>query len=115
MIRRRLSSGDKAIKTIEPEKRNCLFSSEKELELFTAYTYNNCILECFIKNTLNKLNCLPWYLPRFNKTALMACDPWNTIMFMKEMEQMKPERCSHCLSDCDSVKYQVSSTSNTFE
>ena len=92
-----------------------MFSSEKELELFTAYTYSNCIVECFIKITLDKLNCMPWFLPRLNKTRVMACDPWNTITFMRELEKLKPAQCPDCLSDCYSVKYQVSTTSNTFE
>lgn len=86
------------------------------MKLYTAYTYSNCILECFITNTLQLLNCLPWYLPRFNNnTEITACDPWDSTLFMKEMEKIKPEKCPHCLSDCDSVKFQVSTTSNTFE
>ena len=92
-----------------------MFATEKELELFTTYTYSNCILECFIKTTFKIFNCLPWYLPRFNKTDMMACDPWDTNMFMKEMEQTKPEKCTECLSDCNSVKYQISTTSSSFQ
>ena len=66
------------------KKRTCSFSSEKELELFEAYSYNNCVLECFIKTVTSSLNCLPWFLPRFNNTqGLVACDPWDTTKFIK--------------------------------
>jgi len=46
---------------------------------------------------------------------MKSCDPWNTTTFIVEMSKLDQSQCSHCLSDCDSVKYQVSSTSNKIE
>ena len=110
-----LYSADRKIKTVPARQRSCLFSSETELELFTAYSYNNCVLECFIQSVITMLNCLPWFLPGFNNTSVVACDPWDTTKFIKEMERMKPVQCPECLSDCESVRYQVATTSTAFQ
>ena len=110
-----LCSADEDIKTVAENKRSCSFSSERELELFSSYSYNNCVLECFIKRVTDMLNCLPWFLPMFNNTQVVACDPWDTAKFIKAMEQMKPVQCPECLSDCEAVKYQLATTSNTFQ
>ena len=73
------------------------------------------MLECFIKRATALLSCLPWFLPSFNNTGVLACDPWDTTRFIKVMEQMKPVECPECLSDCQTVKYQLATTSNAFQ
>ena len=100
-----------------PEKRGCHFPNEQSLQLFEEYSFSNCILECYINITKAspQTQCVPWYLPRSNGSTLPSCDPWKTIQFRKEMSKIEPSQCSHCLSDCDSVKYFVTSSSNKFK
>ena len=46
---------------------------------------------------------------------LPTCDPWQTTQFVQEISSTEQARCGHCLSDCDSVKFMVSATSNKLE
>ena len=108
-------SSDRGIKSIAPIKRNCLFPNEKQLNVFGNYSFSNCLLECYMGLASNVTQCVPWYLPRSNGSTLPSCDPWKTIQFRKEMSRIEPSQCSHCLSDCDSVKYFVTSSSNKFK
>ncbi len=60
------------IRSIKPDKRNCLFPEENRMiKLHRNYTQANCLLECFlfyaqrqlqIKYNSSKL-CTPWYFP----------------------------------------------------
>ena len=44
-----------------------------------------------------------------------TCDPWMTNQFLAEVSKIdQSQACGHCLSDCDSVKYQVSVSSSKF-
>ena len=59
------------IKDISPEDRGCLFDDEGSLdsEFYKKYTFSNCRLECRIKETEEKYQCIPWHLPRVSSTA----------------------------------------------
>ena len=57
-------SSDPAIAAIEPARRRCLFPSERRLELYSRYSFSNCILECFILQAAATTRCVPWYFPR---------------------------------------------------
>ena len=110
-----ISSADSDISKYSPDKRQCLFPDDLELDFFKKYSFSNCILECYIKKATDLIQCKPWFFPRMADSLMKTCDPWNTTTFMVEMTKMDQSQCSHCLSDCDSVKYQVSSTSNKIE
>ena len=109
-----LFSADPAIKDIAPEKRKCLFPDEESLELFEDYSFSNCILECYIGIASHHLQCIPWYLPRVPGSSLPSCDPWTMIQFQSHMRSIDQAQCGHCLSDCDTVKLSVTTTSNKF-
>ena len=85
------------------------------MDFFGNYSFSNCLLECYMGLVSNVTGCVPWYLPRSNDTAMPSCDPWKTNKFLAAMSSMDPSSCGHCLSDCDSVKFSVSSTSSKFE
>ena len=57
------------IKDISPEDRGCLFDDEGSLEFYKKYTFSNCRLECRIKETEEKYQCIPWHLPRVSWSA----------------------------------------------
>ena len=92
-----------------------MFPNDEKLKIFGNYSFSNCLLECYMGLTYNLTECIPWYLPRANDTVMITCDPWKTNEFLAKISMMDPSKCGHCLSDCDSVKYSVSSTSSKFE
>ena len=108
-------SSDPGVKKVSPEKRKCLFANEEKLHLFNNYSFSNCILECYMNLASNVTGCIPWYLPRSNDTKIETCDPWKTNKFLVEISSMDQSQCGHCLSDCNTVKYTVASTSTKFK
>ena len=94
--------------TINPEKRKCLFTHENTLKFHKSYSFQSCIFECHLYQALLHTKCIPWYLPQVDNTT---CDPWQATQFIKRMETVKVEDCPHCLADCESVKYSITTTS----
>lgn len=110
------------INSMPPEARNCFFSSEGDLEFYEAYTHSNCRLECAIKEAASKFGCVPWHLPKVGSFLsnlrslqgdnLSTCDPWTSMKFEKEMENIGD--CQHCLPYCELTTYSTSITSSQF-
>ena len=92
-----------------------MFPNEEQLNVFGNYSFSNCLLECYMGLASNVTQCVPWYLPRANGTMMPTCDPWQTNQFLMEINAMDQSRCGHCLSNCDSVMYSITSTSTKFE
>jgi hypothetical protein len=46
-----------------PSKRKCYFSDEYTLDIYSDYSYANCVDECKIKAAYNVYDCLPWDKP----------------------------------------------------
>ena len=109
-------SSDLAIEDVTPEKRDCLFPRERDLQLFAEYSFSNCLLECYLNLTqaAPQLQCLPWYMPRPDPAPRPSCDPWRSLEFTREMGRIEPSQCAHCAPDCESVQYLVTATSNKF-
>ena len=49
----KITSGN--IQSIEPEKRNCFFSGERQMDIHNNYTQANCIFECQLKFSIKKV------------------------------------------------------------
>ena len=83
--------------------------------MFKEYSFSNCLLECSITLASQLTGCVPWYLPRVPGSALPSCDPWTVIQFQSRVRTIDQAQCGHCLSDCDTVKLSVTTTSNKFK
>jgi len=51
----------KAVRTLSPRQRECVFESEKKLNYFPVYSETNCIQECRIDLTAYYCNCSHFY------------------------------------------------------
>ena len=90
-----------------------LAPDEVQLNLKPNYTSSNCYFECKLNWAWERLNCTPWYFPPVEDSAKF-CDPWDTLIFMTELDQVPNTRCSHCLPDCEYTSYKVSLSSAPF-
>ena len=118
-----------------PEKRNCYFPDEYELDLHQKYSQPSCIFECEIKfatkcistcklinetcdctdkNFIDNLDlkytksCVPWFYPIEDDKNVEICDPWTTKKFRDIMDTKIPiDQCDYCLEDCTSTRYQT--------
>jgi hypothetical protein len=123
------------IKKYAPEKRNCYFPDEYELEAHKFYSRDNCIFECetrFAAECLKKCNklgqtcdcsnvtsstegidddiipCIPWFFPTNDKKDEKMCNPWNRRKFQQILKKQIPkQQCKHCLPDCSTTKYDT--------
>ena len=66
------------------EDRNCMFQDEGELEMYSRYTYTNCVFECKLKLAAKLTGCVPWYLPQAQNST--ACHPWMAEKFYQAMK-----------------------------
>lgn len=83
---------DDGLRSIIPEKRNCLFPDEAhDMKLHKNYSQSNCLLECSLKyaqdaqsNSTGLKACTPWYFP-FIDGEQKICDPWETANLSRVM------------------------------
>ena len=99
------------IREINPNQRNCYFSSENPLPYHSQYTYSSCKLEAGLSSAVEKLNCTPWYLPTDPELEGDVCDPWRAMEFTREMASVN---AAQCLPDCQGNKYSIQRSSAMF-
>jgi len=102
------------IKSLTPEKRKCLFSSEGNLRYSDKYSLSNCMFECQLKNKEARTGCIPWYLPKENTSRV--CDPWTARRFNKPINRigkLELKQCG-CLPNCEETIFSVTTTSAKF-
>ena len=87
---------DEAIRDVPPNKRNCYFQDEYQLEMYQLYSQSGCIFECKMRIGQAKTfgGCTPWFYPTrgemrtrennyyFTKLDSNMCDPWQTQVFL---------------------------------
>ncbi|XP_075983418.1 pickpocket protein 28-like [Anticarsia gemmatalis] len=95
-----------ALRTIDINKRLCLFSSEKELVFFRTYTLKNCEMECEARAMLDVCKCVYYYMPK-NKTTRI-CGKSDAKCY-SNMSKIMPEgrdvTCEECLPACTEISY----------
>ena len=106
-----VSEGTAEFKAMAPEKRNCLYPDEKQLEFFTPYSEANCILECTWHLAMEKCGCVPWFLLTYFPEARM-CEAIANKCFRgildKRYNGQSGNTCkTQCLPDCESVQYDI--------
>jgi len=105
---------DDNMKNLNADDRKCLFSEESsDLKIYKNYTYTNCLFECGLHAAVEKYMCIPWYFPSVGETIAM-CDPWATQSFLKYIDELTDEKCSHCLPECSNTIYEKRITAIPF-
>ncbi len=96
-------------RALSPEKRNCFFEGEVELDLFPVYHEANCVLECAWAHAEVACGCVPWFLaPSFPSSR--TCEVYGNRCFSSAVGRRydSPPPCARvCLPDCDKVHYEV--------
>ncbi|XP_073948785.1 pickpocket protein 28-like [Choristoneura fumiferana] len=101
-IQTRISDAQPALKSIDIEKRLCLFSSEKELVFYRTYTLRNCEMECEARNMLALCKCVLYYMPK-NKTT-RVCGKADAKCYIN-MKLLSNVTCEECLPACTEIAY----------
>ena len=91
------------------EKRGCRLSHETmESSTYQVYTKDNCLYDCRVQQAYKICQCLPWdFVNTISEST--ECDVFGRTCFFNVMENMthsRDEFCSHCIEECDWVKYR---------
>ncbi len=99
-----------------PKKRNCLSHTENEkLAFFKTYSQSACIFECQLRKAVEGCNCTAWDYPSIAQNIDICGGQLSVNCFYYVMSKpMKPGYCN-CLSDCDSIQYDISVTSGDLQ
>ena len=106
---------DAAIKdNLEPAARKCYFPTELPLQFHLNYSQSACLFECGLSWAASSsgLSCLPWFFPPLTPSpSAKICDPWDTQTFLAALRRAPRSSCTHCLPDCQTTTYSVSTSS----
>ncbi|KAK4879332.1 hypothetical protein RN001_007478 [Aquatica leii] len=98
-----VSDGKKSLQHESYMNRWCYFNQERFLKFFKTYTFRNCITECRVNYTLEKCNCIPYYMIS-NSTADM-CEHHNLECIHKVQGNMCCRSKCHCLPNCNEYSF----------
>ena len=112
-VRVEVQDADENIRNIDVGKRRCRFEDEVYgLEIFSAYSEQNCIFECRLRLSRAKCGCVPWNFPFGHSDQV--CDPLGSVCFhrhfvwlstnVNDVEGIGSPPCG-CYPGCRSFRY----------
>ncbi|XP_022193624.1 pickpocket protein 28 isoform X2 [Nilaparvata lugens] len=103
-----ITTPDEPVLYIEPTRRKCYFSDERQLKYFRYYTQDNCAVECLTNVTLQQCQCVAFYMP--TTTPVPICSATNqcfrNVTKLMVKNQIEKTVCS-CLPACTELSYTV--------
>lgn len=96
-----------SLRSFSPKVRKCFFNSERNLKLFKSYTKAHCELECLINTTIDKCNCVLFWMPRNKNTQVCTLSNQHcAIKSENDFGDVEKLACN-CLPACYDIKYSV--------
>ena len=103
-------------KAMPLENRKCRLDHEIfDNSTHSIYTKANCIYDCHVNLAFTTCKCVPWDFVNVIKGAT-ECDIFGRTCFFNMIETLahgSDQNCSHCIEECDSIKYRRSITKAT--
>ena len=91
------------------EKRKCRLDHETFKDSsHPVYTKDNCLYDCRTKKAYETCKCVPWDFANKIREG-EECDIFGRTCFFNVMEDLThkvDESCSHCIDECDWIKYR---------
>ncbi|TRY76922.1 hypothetical protein TCAL_10149, partial [Tigriopus californicus] len=104
--------------TLDPTERNCFFTDEYPLQLFSNYTMTNCWMECLMNLSKKALRqhetCIPWNFPTKIEPP---CKPISHQLFLEEFNYLDMNKIigtEVCRPNCGGTEYTTSISSAPF-
>ena len=96
-------------KILSQDKRGCRLKHETlPNATHPIYTRDNCIYDCLVLEAFETCKCVPWDFANTIEGS-KECDIFGRTCFFNMIERLthtKVESCSHCISECDWVRYR---------
>ncbi|CAG9767075.1 unnamed protein product [Ceutorhynchus assimilis] len=87
-IQPQMMSTSEAVQVYHPKRRQCYFPNERYLKYFKIYTQNNCQLECLTNFTLDRCNCVNFFMPRENGTVICGASRKPCMILVEKFLQV---------------------------
>ncbi|KAF5285661.1 hypothetical protein FQR65_LT13091 [Abscondita terminalis] len=106
-----ISEAEKTLQHESYKSRWCFFNEERYLKYFVTYTLQNCITECNVNYTLEKCNCMPYYIMSNSTVEMCEYQHQECIARAKNLAAYneKPlqnrSKCN-CLPNCNEYNFK---------
>ncbi|KAM3963999.1 pickpocket protein 28 [Aphomia sociella] len=104
-IQPRIYDAHPTLRTIDIQKRLCLFSNEKELIFYRTYTLKNCEMECEANTMINLCQCVYYYMPKNKTTRVCGKADAKCYANMSHSVSAQTKECLECLPACTEIAY----------
>ncbi|XP_059093651.1 uncharacterized protein LOC131888743 [Tigriopus californicus] len=95
------------------DMKACYFPDDRQLNYFSIYTQDNCLLECRLNKIALICQCAPWYL---NQTQFPACGLSGNECFRENLanyqDDLQDRTDCDCKNDCEGI--HIFSTMNRY-
>lgn len=101
------------LRNYQPDRRQCYYSRERELNFFQIYTQKNCEQECLTYYTMEKCGCVKFTMPRERRMKICGIDrikcyqkarkDFEKMLFLESPNELIKE--CHCLQGCTLISY----------
>lgn len=109
---------DTRLRKFPPKLRRCLYTNEKHLRFFKAYTQLNCELECMTNYTYEKCGCVPFWMPKTSGMKVCKFEDikcykhifykWSKSYYEKEQNRHNfPDFPCRCFPTCTKIEYSI--------
>jgi len=104
---------DPNLVSIPMAKRLCLMPQERLGFIYKKYTQKNCKFERTLRKTVDRFNCIPWFMPYFtpnNETESKVCSVQDSEKFLKSSFILDQEEgYKSCPMACQSTTFAIES------
>ncbi|XP_069695435.1 pickpocket protein 28-like isoform X2 [Periplaneta americana] len=116
-IKPRVMTTSESLRSYEPERRRCYFSSERQLRHFSIYTQQNCEMECLTNYTVSECGCAAYYMPRGQGTSICGAGKRECIQFAADSFTTDDDGLDtcNCIPACTEITYDVETSQATFK
>ncbi|XP_060522682.1 pickpocket protein 28-like [Cylas formicarius] len=115
------------------EKRNCYFQSDTKLTYFSNYSQINCQMECDIKMTIDRCQCVEYYMPRNKSMPICGIGKMECLQqvshirsyiylpqvyihnHMYRKKHHADQGLCHCPPMCNNMDYNVEITESDYD
>ncbi|XP_055319315.1 pickpocket protein 28-like [Sitodiplosis mosellana] len=110
-IKPKMTITSHALRSYNPNLRQCVFLEERSLHFFRIYTQNNCNDECLANFTKIQCGCVKFSMPRDKNTPI--CGGAKIKCYKEAEKNLSTSRFArafrdncNCLQTCTTIEYQ---------
>ncbi|XP_023158401.1 pickpocket protein 28-like isoform X2 [Ceratitis capitata] len=99
----------KKLRNLSRKQRNCLFEEESKLNVFSYYSYENCVYECRTEILITHCGCIPPHIyTKYSNFTVCSYKEWPCFLRANYLSKRNDQFCGQqCLPKCFSKSFKV--------